>query len=75
MPVLRSIHLLQESTVAGRNVYGVLRAGRSLGTESIILSVPLLEKREESGGDRNRHGIAVMLALVEYFQSKRSCGF
>ena len=49
----------------GRNVYGILRAGRSLGTESIILSVPLLEE-----GGHNRHGIAVMLALAEYFQSK-----
>ena len=48
----------------GRNVYGILRAGRSLGTESIILSVPLLEER-----GRNHHGIAVMLALAEYFQS------
>ena len=54
----------------GRNVYGILRAGRSLGTESIILSVPLLEERREEGG-RNRHGIAVMLALAEYFQSKK----
>ena len=53
----------------GRNVYGILRAGRSLGTESIILSVPLLEKGREEGG-RNRHGLAVMLALAEYFQSK-----
>ena len=62
-------HLLQESTVVGHNVYGILRAGRSLGTESIILSVPLL--REEKDGGHNRHGIAVMLALVEYFQSKK----
>ena len=50
--------------MTGRNVYGILRAGRSLGTESIILSVPLLEE------SRNHHGVAVMLALVEYFQSK-----
>ena len=54
----------------GRNVYGILRAGRSLGTESIILSVPLLDEGREEGG-RNRHGIAVMLALAEYFQSKK----
>lgn len=55
----------------GRNVYGVLRAGRSLGTESIILSVPLPGEEEEGErGGRNRHGIAVMLALAEYFQSK-----
>ena len=54
----------QEATVSGRNVYGILRAGRSLGTESIILSAPLLEE------GRNRHGITVMLALAEYFQSK-----
>ena len=58
-------NVLQVSTVIGRNVYGILRAGRSLGTESIILSVPLLEE-----GGHNRHGIAVMLALAEYFQSK-----
>jgi hypothetical protein len=60
----------------GRNVYGILRAGRSLGTESIILSVPLLKGEAEEGG-RNRHGIAVMLALVEYFQSKEefACDF
>ena len=58
-------HLLQESTVVGRNVYGILRAGRSLGTESIILSIPLLEE-----GGHNRQGIAVMLTLAEYFQSK-----
>ena len=50
--------------MSGRNVYGILRAGRSLGTEAIILSAPLLE------GGRNRHGIAVMLGLAEYFQSK-----
>ena len=50
--------------MTGRNVYGILRAGRSLGTESIILSVPLFEE------GRNHHGVAVMLALVEYFQSK-----
>ena len=55
--------------MVGRNVYGILRAGRSLGTESIILSVPLL--LEEKDGGYNRHGIAVMLALVEYFQSKK----
>lgn len=66
--LLKAVHfspLLQESTVVGRNVYGILRAGRSLGTESIILSVPLLEE-----GGHNRHGIAVMLALAEYFQSE-----
>ena len=56
--------LKQEATVSGRNVYGILRAGRSLGTEAIILSAPLLED------GRNRYGITVMLALAEYFQSK-----
>ena len=58
------LYVLQESAVIGRNVYGVLRAGRSLGTECIILSVPLLEE------GRNRHGIAVMLTLAKYFQSE-----
>ena len=50
--------------MSGRNVYGILRAGRALGTESIVLSVPLLEE------GRNHHGIAVTIALAQYFQSK-----
>ena len=50
-------------------MYGVLRAGRSQGTEAIVLSAPLLPN------GRNHHGIAVMLALAEYFQSKLlDCG-
>ena len=63
-PLSHTPLLSQDAIVSGRNVYGILRAGRSLGTESIILTAPLLDK------GRNHHGIAVMLALAEYFQSQ-----
>lgn len=60
---------VQNNEVSGRNLYGILRAGRSLGTESIILSTPYL-----TSGTENHHGTAVMLALIEYFKSEyRDC--
>ena len=57
---------IQSNSVSGRNVYGILRAGRALGTESIVLSSPYLSHNLE----KNHYGVAVMLALIEYFKSE-----
>ncbi|XP_064398574.1 glycosylphosphatidylinositol anchor attachment 1 protein-like [Halichondria panicea] len=51
-----------EVSISGRNVYGVLRSGRSSSAEVIVLATPLQPD--------NRHGIAVMLTLAKYFNAK-----
>ena len=56
---------LQSTSVSGRNVYGILRAGRSSSAESLVFSAP-------SGEVANTHGLAVMMSLAKYFRSK-SC--
>ncbi len=53
----------QGATISGRNVYGVLRSGRSSSAEAIVLATPLQSD--------NRHGIAVMLTLAKYFNGER----
>ena len=55
----------QSPLVSGTNVYAILRAGRALGTESIILSTP-----HQSYSSNNSYGIAVMMALANYFRSE-----
>lgn len=57
----------QSAHLSGRNVYGILRAGRSLSTESIILSAPLSLAADNLS---NSNGIAVMLAVANYFKCK-----
>ena len=37
-----SLHSYQTVDVAGCNVYGILRAGRSSSVEALVLSVPYL---------------------------------
>lgn len=59
----------QNPVLSGTNIYGILRAGRALGTESIILSAPHL-----SHGSDNSYGIATMMALANYFKSKTKFG-
>ncbi len=45
--------------MSGKNVYGVVRSGRSSSAETIILTTPLQPN--------NTHGVAVLLALAKYF--------
>ena len=56
---------IQSPLVSGTNVYAILRAGRALGTESLILSAP-----HQSYNSNNSCGIAVMMALANYFRSE-----
>ena len=53
--------------VEGRNVYGILRAGRAQSTESIVLSAPYLLEDAD-----NAHGVAILLSLTKYFQGRTS---
>ena len=59
----------QNPVLSDTNIYGILRAGRALGTESIILSAPHL-----SHGSDNSYGIATMMVLANYFKSKTKFG-
>jgi glycosylphosphatidylinositol transamidase len=61
--VLPAVAGPQAASVSGRNVYGVLRAGRASSAESLVFSAP-------SGEAANTHGLAVMLSLAKYFKSK-----
>ena len=54
---------LQSASVSGRNVYAILRAGRSSSAESLVFSAP-------TGDAPNTHGLAVMLSLAKYFKSE-----
>ena len=49
----------------GKNVYGILRAGRSASTEALVLMAP----SKLAGGQIN-YGVAVLLALAHYFPCK-----
>lgn len=52
------------ASLSGRNVYGILRAGRASSAESLVFSCPTGEDGP------NTHGLAVMLSLAEYFKSE-----
>jgi len=52
----------QVPDVSGKNVYGILRSGRSTSAEAIVLTAPV--------HPLNRHGLAVVLALAKYFNGK-----
>ena len=54
--------------IAGRNVYGILRAGRAKSTEAIVLSAPYL-----TGDQDNSHGAAIMLSLAKFFGGMFTC--
>jgi len=49
----------------GRNIYGILRAPRTAGTEAVILSAPF---RSEPSEENTLAGIALMLALAKAFR-------
>ncbi|KAI8909021.1 Gaa1-like protein [Gorgonomyces haynaldii] len=50
--------------VNDQNVYGILRAPRSEGTEAVILSAPLVD----FSGQQNQFGIRVLLNLAAHFR-------
>lgn len=52
----------------GTNVYAVIRAPRSDGSESLLLMAPL---QSTSTGEPNSYGIAIILALARTILSKR----
>ena len=54
--------------LAGRNVYGILRAPRAARTEAIVLSVPY--RPPGSDLDKTSPGMALLLALAKGFRSK-----
>ena len=49
----------------GRNVYGILRAPRTAGTEAVVLSSPF---RSEPSSENTLAGIALMLGLAKAFR-------
>jgi len=49
----------------GRNVYGILRAPRTAGTEAVVLSAPF---RSEPSDENTLAGIALMLSLAKAFR-------
>jgi len=49
----------------GSNVYGILRAPRTAGTEAVVLSAPF---RAEPSDENTLAGIALMLALAKAFR-------
>ena len=59
------VHRWQEGNVVGRNVYGILRAGRSASTEALVLMAP----NKLASGQTN-YGVALLLAMANYFPCK-----
>ena len=57
--------LWQTGKVTGRNVYGILRAGRSASTEALVLMAP-----SKLAGEKTNYGVAVLLAMANYFPCK-----
>ena len=55
----------------GVNVYGVLRAPRADGSESLVLSAPLRSKR----GQWNLWGVALALTMARFFAGAPSIPF
>lgn len=56
----------------GTNVYGILHAPRTDGSESLVLMASWLSRRPGSdakGGDVNVRGVASVLALAKYLSS------
>jgi GPI-anchor transamidase subunit GAA1 len=53
----------------GQNVYGILRAVRTPGTEALVLSAPY---RPEPFGENTLPGIALMLGVAKAFRSESS---
>jgi glycosylphosphatidylinositol transamidase len=58
----------QRSKYHGRNVYAVLRAPRTAGTEAIVLSVPYRADLTPNGS--SLPGLALLLSLAKYFGNK-----
>lgn len=54
-------------TTAGENIYSVLHAPRGDATEAIVLAAPW----NNTNGEINRSGVALLLTLARYF--KRMC--
>ena len=52
----------------GSNIYAILRAKRAAGTESLIFNVPYFPKNSKQR--KNTAGVALMLAVAEYFASE-----
>ncbi|ESO06706.1 hypothetical protein HELRODRAFT_64118 [Helobdella robusta] len=55
-----------DKTLTGQNVYAIMRAPRTSGTEALVLSVPF--GPELDGHDATYPGIALMLALAKSFR-------
>jgi len=55
--------------VRGTNVFAILRAKRSSGTESVVFNAPFFPRNGST--KKNLAAIALMLAVAEYFQSMK----
>lgn len=49
----------------GKNIYGILRAPRTAGTEAVVLSAPF---RSEPSDENTLAGIALMIGLAKAFR-------
>ena len=60
--------ILKGRVFKGQNVYGILRAPRSAGTEAVLLTVPY--RPPENKLERTGAGIGIMYGLAKAFRSK-----
>jgi len=61
------LNLMNNQTVEGNNIYGILRAPRSASTECMVMSVPL--RPLSSGLAATDGSVAIMLALASHMIS------
>ena len=62
------MNLLNNQTVKGENIYGILRAPRASSTESMVMSTPL--RPSATGIGRTDGSVALLLSMAKYMKSK-----
>lgn len=60
--------------VSGINTYAILAAPKTDGAEALVIGASWLSRATDEAGERriNVRGVALLLAIANYFKSKRS---